>query len=56
MEVFLTLDVYKNILDLDGYLCKHKLVYAADFAKQASSIQEVAEIIWELELPKVTKL
>ena len=26
--------------------------YAADFAKQMSSIEEVSEIIWELELNK----
>ena len=44
MEPVSTLDVHKNILDLDGLECKLKSVYAADFAKQALSIQEVAEI------------
>ena len=44
MEAFSTLDIYKNLLDLDGLKCKLKSVYATDFAKQASSIQEVIEI------------
>ena len=45
MEVFTNLDVYKNILDLNGLKCKLKSVYVADFANQASSIQDVKEII-----------
>ena len=40
----------KNILNLDGLKCKLKSVYAADFAKQTSSIQEATEIVHELEL------
>uniref|UniRef100_A0A0L8G6U0 HAT C-terminal dimerisation domain-containing protein n=1 Tax=Octopus bimaculoides TaxID=37653 RepID=A0A0L8G6U0_OCTBM len=59
-ETFSSLNVYKNILELDGLKCELKSVYAADFAKQVSSIQEVADIIWELELnqalAEVTKL
>ena len=31
MKAFLTLDAYKNILDLDGLKYKQKSVYAADF-------------------------
>ncbi|CAI9719171.1 Hypothetical predicted protein [Octopus vulgaris] len=50
METFSFLNIYKNILELDGMKCELKSVYAADFAKQASSIQEVANIIQELEL------
>ena len=38
MEVFSILDIYKNILDLDGLKCELKSVYPADFAKQVSSI------------------
>ena len=38
MEAFSSLDVYKNILNLDGLKWELKLVYAADFAKQASSL------------------
>ena len=38
MEAFSTLDVHKNIFDLDGPKFKLKLVYVAIFAKQASSI------------------
>ena len=47
VEEFSTLDVYKNILDLDldGLKYGLKLVYTTDFENQASSIQEVAEII-----------
>lgn len=60
MEAFSSLDACKNILDLDGLRCELKSVYAADFSKQASSIQEVANIIRELELnqalAEVTKL
>ena len=60
MEAFSTLDVHKKILNLDGLKCKLDSDYAADFAKQASSIQEVTEIMKELELNKalaeVTKL
>ena len=60
MEVFSALDVYKNLLDLDGLKYELKSSNAADFAKQASSIQEVTEIIWELKLnqalAEVTKL
>ena len=51
MEVFSTLDVYKNILELDGLKGELKLV---DFAKYS-----IADIIWEHEenqaLAKVTK-
>ena len=50
MEKFSNLDVYKNILDLHRLKCGLKLVYAADFAKQGSSIQEIIEIIRELEV------
>ena len=50
METFSTFDVHENILDLDRMKCKLKSVYTADFAKQASSIQEVAKMIGELEL------
>ena len=60
MEAFSTLDVYKNILDWDRFECELKSVYVADFAKQTSSIQEVAYIILEFELnqalAKVIKL
>ena len=60
MKTFLTVDIYTNILNLDGLKCKLKSVYAADFAMQASSIKEVTEIIQELELnqaqAEVTKL
>ena len=60
MEAFSTLDVYKKILDLDVLKCKLKSVYTVDFAKQASSIQDVTEIILQLELnqdlAEVTKL
>ena len=60
IEAFSTLNAYKNYLDLDGLKCELKSVYAADFAKQASSTQEVTEIIWQLEinqtLAEVTKL
>ena len=45
MEAFSALEVYKNMFDLIGLKCELKSVYAVDFAKQASSIQEVAEII-----------
>ena len=59
MDAFLTLDLYKNTLDLNGLNCELKSVYAADFVKQVSSIQEVAEIIQEFEinqaLTEVTK-
>ena len=48
MEAFPTLDIYKNILDLDGLKCKQKSVYPANFAEQGSSIQENAEIILAL--------
>ena len=44
MEAFEILDVYKNILDLDGLKCELKSSYASDFAKQVSSILEVAEM------------
>ena len=47
---FSTLDVYKSILILDGLKRELKSVYPGDLAKPASSIQEVAEIIRELEL------
>ena len=51
MEEFSILDLYKkNILELDGLKCELKSVYATNFAKQASSIQEVAEIIRHLEV------
>ena len=49
-EAFPTLDVYKRILDLNGLKYKLKLVHAAGFAKQASRIQEISKIKWELEL------
>ena len=49
MEMFSTVNVYKNKLDLDGLKRELKLDYAADVTEQASNIQEVAEIIWELE-------
>ena len=49
MDTFLTLHEYKNILNLDRLKCDLKSVYAADFPKQTSSIQEVAEITKELE-------
>ena len=45
MKAFATLDVLKNILDLDGLKCKLKSVYATDFTKQASNIHKVTEII-----------
>ena len=58
MKAFSTFN--KNLLDLDRLKCKLRSVYAADFEKQVSSIQEVTEIIWELEwnqvLAEVTKL
>ena len=47
MEAFLTLN--KIIWDLDRLKSELKSVYAADFAKQASRIQKVAEIIHKLE-------
>ena len=50
MEEFSTLNVCKNKLVLDGLECKLRSVYAADFTKQMSTIQEVIETIWELEL------
>ena len=37
--------IYIKILDSEGLKCKLKSVYAADFAKQTASIQEIAEII-----------
>ena len=40
----------KNILDLDGLKFELKSVYVADFAQQASTIKEVAEIVQEVEL------
>ena len=50
----------ENILDLVGLKGELKSVYAADIVKQSSSIQEIIEIIWELELnqllAEVTKL
>ena len=48
LETFSILDLYNNILDLDRLECEPKSIYAADFAKQVTSIQEVAEIIQEL--------
>ena len=45
--------MYIKTLNLDGLKCPLKLVYAADFAKQTSNIQEVLKIIWELELTKL---
>ena len=33
-EEFSILDVYKNLLDLDGLKCELKSVYTADFAKK----------------------
>ena len=50
MEAFSTLDVNQIILSLDELKCKLKSVYAADFAKQPSSIEEVVAVIWGLEL------
>ena len=50
IEVFSTLDVYKNPLVLNGLKWEQKLAYASDFTKQTSTIQKVAEMIWELEL------
>ena len=46
MKAFLT-------LDLKGVKCELKSVYAADFAKLASSIQEDTEVTWELEVNQV---
>ena len=43
----------KAFSTLDGLKCKLKSAHAADFAKQASSIQEVTEIVQELELNQV---
>ena len=50
MEMFSTLDVYKNILDLDGLKYEKKSVYAADFAKPALSNQEITEIKQDFEI------
>ena len=33
-KIQFTLDVYENILDLDGLKCELKSIYTADFAKQ----------------------
>ena len=46
-KAFWTLDLYKNILDRDGLKCELKSINGADFAKQALTIQEVAEILQE---------
>ena len=46
MEAFSTLDVNKDILDLNELKCQLKSVYATYFAKQALSIQKVTEISW----------
>ena len=56
--MFSTLDVYKNLLELDVFKCKLITVYVAEFAQQASSIENVAEMRREIELnhAKVTKL
>ena len=60
MEAFSILDVFKNILNSDGWQCELESVFTADSEKQPSIIQEVAEIIRQLELNQalieVTKL
>ena len=48
LDSFSMLDIYTNKLDLDGLKCDLKSVYAEDFVKQASSIQEIAVIILDL--------
>ena len=52
MEVISTLNAYRNIFiqNLEELKCELKSFFAADFLKQASSIQEVGDIIQELEL------
>ena len=48
------------MLDLNGLKCKLDSVYAADFSKQASNVQDTIEMIQERELNQalieVTKL
>ena len=60
MEAFSNLDVHENKLDLNGLKFRLKSVYGEDFAKQASSTQQVAEIKRKPELnqtlAKSTKL
>ena len=43
MEIFSTSDVYENILDVNRLKCEPKVVWAVDFAKQVSNIQEVRD-------------
>ena len=50
IKAFLSLDVYKKKLDLDGLNFDQKSVYATSVAKQASSFPEDVDIIRELEL------
>ena len=44
MEMFPTLGVHKDVLDLDGLKSRLKSVYPADFAKHMSSICDITEI------------
>ena len=48
MEAFLTLDINKKYIGF-GLEFELKLVYEANFSKQVSNIQEIAEIIQKFE-------